>query len=43
VSIRGALRPVLQDYLRGDRGEEVNIEAIKVIGRERLSQSSGLS
>ena len=37
-----ALRPALQDYLHGDRGEEVDIDAIKAAGRQRLAQSSGL-
>ena len=37
-----ALRPALQDYLGGDRGEEVDLDAFKVAVRERLAQSSGL-
>ena len=37
--VADALRPALDDYLRGDRGEEVDIEAIKAAGRERLAQS----
>lgn len=41
--VANALRLTLQDYLRGDRGEDVDIEAIKAAGRERLWQSPGLS
>jgi putative addiction module CopG family antidote len=33
------LRPALHDYLRGDRGVEVDVEAIKAAGRKRLEQS----
>jgi putative addiction module CopG family antidote len=40
--VADALRPALQDYLCGDRGEEVDIDAIKAAGRERLAPSSGL-
>ena len=40
--VADALRPALQDYLRGDRGEEVDIDALKTAGRERLASSSGL-
>jgi putative addiction module CopG family antidote len=38
--IADALRPAMQDYLRGDRGTEVNIEEIKATGRKRLEQPS---
>jgi len=41
--IADALRSAMQDYLHGDRGAEVDIEAIKATGRTRLAQSSGLS
>jgi putative addiction module CopG family antidote len=39
--VADALRPALQDYLRGDRGEEVDIDAIKAAGRAHLTPSSG--
>jgi putative addiction module CopG family antidote len=34
------LRPAMQDYLQGDRGETVDIEAIKTAGRRRLADDS---
>jgi putative addiction module CopG family antidote len=37
--IADELRPALQDYLRGDRGVEVDMEEIKAAGRKRLEQS----
>jgi putative addiction module CopG family antidote len=37
--IADALRPALQDYLRGERGAEVDMAAIKAAGRKRLEQS----
>ena len=41
--IADALRPAIQDYRHGDRGAEVDIEAVKAAGRKQLAQSSGLS
>jgi hypothetical protein len=40
--VADALRPALYDYLRGDRGEEVAIDAIKAAGCQRLAPFSGL-
>jgi putative addiction module CopG family antidote len=40
--IADELRPALQDYLRGDRGVEVDMEEIKAAGRKRLEQSQDL-
>lgn len=39
--IAAALRPAMQDYLRGDRGVAVDMEDIKAAGRQQLTQSSG--
>jgi putative addiction module CopG family antidote len=36
------LRPALDDYLRGDRGVEVDMADIKAAGRTRLEQSRDL-
>jgi putative addiction module CopG family antidote len=41
--IADALRPAMQDYLRGDRGVAVDIEDIKAAGRKRVAPSSGRS
>ena len=41
--IADALRPAMQDYLRGDRGVVVDIEDIKAAGRKRFAPSSGRS
>jgi putative addiction module CopG family antidote len=35
--IAEALRPTMQDYLRGDRGVPVNMEDIKAAGRKQLT------
>jgi putative addiction module CopG family antidote len=37
--IADELRPALHDYLRGDRGVEIDVEEIKAAGRKRLEQS----
>lgn len=37
--IAADLRPAVEEYLRGDRGEEVDIEAIKTAGRKRLADT----
>ena len=37
--IADELRPALHDYLGGDRGAELDIEAMKAAGRNRLGQS----
>ena len=34
-----ALRPAVDDYLRGDRGAELDLDAIKVAGRKRLAET----
>lgn len=36
--IAAALRPAVEDYLRGDRGAEMDLEAIKTKGRARRAQ-----
>jgi hypothetical protein len=40
--IADELRPALDDYLRGDRGVEVDMQDIKAAGRKRLEQSRDL-
>lgn len=35
--VAAKLRPAVEDYLRGGRGEEINLEAIKTAGRKRLA------
>ena len=39
-AIADELRPATEDFLRGDRGEEVDIEAIKAEGRKQLTLPS---
>ena len=36
--ITAALRPAVEDYLRGDRGAEIDLEMIKIRGRDRLAE-----
>jgi putative addiction module CopG family antidote len=40
--IADELRLALHDYLRGDRGVEVDMEDVKAAGRKRLDQSRDL-
>ena len=40
--VADALRPALQDYLGGDRGEDMDFDDLKVAVRDRLAHSSGL-
>jgi Arc/MetJ-type ribon-helix-helix transcriptional regulator len=40
--VADALRPAPQDYLGGDRGEDMDFDDLKVSVRDRLAHSSGL-
>jgi hypothetical protein len=37
--VAAKLRPAVEDYLHGDQGEEINLEAIKAAGRKRLADT----